>query len=172
MRDYYEGERPTTAVERAVAAPPWRIWPLITDLDVPARFSVEYQGGAWLDGATGPAVGARFRGHNRNEMMGDWYTTCQVIECRPPERYAWVVGDIDEPNATWRFTLVADGGGTSLRFETVLGPGRSGLTAAIRARPDKRDALIAWRLRDLQGNMRAVVDGIAALAGEPSPAGP
>jgi uncharacterized protein YndB with AHSA1/START domain len=164
VRDYYMGRRPTTAVERTVAAPAEAVWRLITDLDVPARFSGEYLGGEWLDGATGPAVGARFRGHNRNEFMGDWHTICHVIECEPPLLYAWAVDDVDRPGATWRFTLVPDGDRTTVRYETVLGPGRSGLTAAIRERPERREALIAFRLDDLRGNMRAVVDGIAELA--------
>lgn len=164
MRDYYDGERPTTSVERTVVAPADVLWSLITDPDVPARFSSEYQGGQWLDGATGPALGARFSGHNHNEFMGDWHTICHVIECEPPLRYAWAVDDVDEPGATWRFMLTPDGERTIIRYETVLGPGRSGLTAAIRERPERRDVLIAFRLDDLRGNMRAVVAGIAGLA--------
>jgi uncharacterized protein YndB with AHSA1/START domain len=170
VRDYYDGQRPTTAVERTVAASAEAIWRLITDPDLPARFSDEYRGGEWLDGATGPAPGARFRGHNRNEYMGDWHTICHVVECEPPLRYAWAVDDVEEPNATWRFTLTSQGDQTVVRFETVLGPGRSGLTAAIRNRPDRRDQLIAWRLEDLRRNMRAVVDGIADLAADPATA--
>jgi uncharacterized protein YndB with AHSA1/START domain len=163
-RDYYDGERPSTAVERTIASSPRDLWGLITDLDLPARFSTEYQGGEWLDGAVGPVVGARFRGRNRNDVMGDWDTICHVVECDPPSRYAWAVDDVDEPNATWRFVVTPDGEHSVVRFEVVLGPGRSGLTWAFRRHPGQRDALIAWRLEDLRGNMQAVVDGIANIA--------
>ena len=128
MRDHYGGQRPSTTVERSVAAPAERLWALVTDPDLPARFSEELQEGRWLDGASGPAVGARFRGRNRNDVMGEWHTTCHVIECEPPRRYAWAVDDVDAPNATWRFVLTPDGDRTTLRYEVVLGPGRSGLT--------------------------------------------
>ena len=33
---------------------------------------------AWIDGAAGPAVGARFKGHNRKGRTR-WPTTCEVI---------------------------------------------------------------------------------------------
>ncbi len=163
-RDAYDGQRPSTAVERLIAAEPRHVWPLITDIDVPARFSSEYRGGEWLDGARGPRVGARFRGHNRNDYMGAWHTTSQVIECDEPSRYAWVVSDPDRPNSTWRFLVTQSKAGTRIRFEVVLGPGPSGLTAVIGERPHERDALIGWRLRDLRRNMQTVVDGIAGLA--------
>jgi uncharacterized protein YndB with AHSA1/START domain len=164
MRDWYEGRRPTTSVERVIAAPAGRLWPLFTDPDLPARFSHEYQGGHWIDGADGPAVGARFVGRNHRRSLGTWETVCHVIECQPPTRYAWAVADPDAPNAVWRFEAEPAAGGTTLRYTVVLGPGRSGLTWAIRQQPERRDELIAMRLDDLRRNMTAVVDGIAQLA--------
>lgn len=163
MRDWYDGQRPATSAERVVAAPPERLWALLTDPDLPARFSHEYQGGHWIDGADGPAVGARFVGRNHRRSLGTWETVCHVIECEPPTRYAWAVGDPAVPNSTWRFEADRVDGGTVLRFTVVLGPGRSGLTWAIRQQPDRRDELIAFRLDDLHRNMTAVVTGIVEL---------
>ncbi len=38
----------------------------------------------WLDGATGPAVGASFRGHvKRNQKGPIYWTTCVVTESEP-----------------------------------------------------------------------------------------
>lgn len=167
MHDPYRGRRPTTAVERTIAAPAGRVWSLIADPDMPARFSAEYQGGRWLDGVHGPALGARFVGRNRNDVMGEWHTICHVIECDPPHRFAWAVNHVERPSATWRFTLTPEGQRVTLRFEAVLGPGPSGLTEAIRDHPQRRDAMIAWRLNDLRSNMQEVVDGVAALAEAP-----
>ena len=41
------------------------IWALVTDIDLPARFSGELQSVEWLDGATAVEVGNRFRGTTR-----------------------------------------------------------------------------------------------------------
>lgn len=46
-----------------MAAPPDKIWTLIADVRNTGRFSPETFEAEWLDGATGPALGARFRGH-------------------------------------------------------------------------------------------------------------
>jgi hypothetical protein len=164
MHDWYDGQRPTTSVEQVVAAAAATLWPLFTDPDLPARFSREYQGGHWIDGADGPALGARFVGRNRRRLLGTWETVCHVVECAPPHRYAWAVTDPATPNATWRFETEPTDGGTLLRFSVVLGPGRSGLTWAIRQAPERRDELITRRLEDLRRNMAAVVAGIAELA--------
>src|SRR5215472_6655008 len=61
---------PTTEAELMIDAPPAVVWPLVCVIGVPAEFSSEFQGGQWLDGATGPALGARFRGRNYHEAAG------------------------------------------------------------------------------------------------------
>jgi len=43
-----------------VAAPPERLYDLITDVTQMGRWSPECTGGKWLGGAAGPAAGARF----------------------------------------------------------------------------------------------------------------
>jgi uncharacterized protein YndB with AHSA1/START domain len=164
MEDWYDGHRPSASVQRLLDARPERLWPLFTDLEVPARFSREYRGGRWLDGADGPVPGARFVGRNQRRSMGTWETVCHVIECEPPYRFAWAVGDVERPNAVWRFEAEPTDGGTLLRYSVVLGPGPSGLTSAISRQPHRRAELIEWRLADLRRNMLAVIHGIAGLA--------
>ena len=48
---------PITEAELRIAAPPAMVWPLVCDIQTPAEFSSEFQGGQWLDGAAGPALG-------------------------------------------------------------------------------------------------------------------
>jgi hypothetical protein len=43
-------------------ATPDEIWPLVSDVTNTRRFAAETFDARWLDGATGPAVGVRFRG--------------------------------------------------------------------------------------------------------------
>src|SRR3954466_15495223 len=46
-----------------MAAPPEKVWDLVSDVTRIGEFSPETFDAEWLDGATGPAVGTRFRGH-------------------------------------------------------------------------------------------------------------
>ncbi len=130
---------PTAETTIEIEAPPDAVWALVTDLGVPAEFSDEFQGAEWLDGAGGASAGARFVGHNRHSGTGmEWSTESVVTECEPARVFAWAVGGTENPAATWRFELEPlDGGRLSrLRQWARLGPGPSGLTPAIEARPD------------------------------------
>jgi Polyketide cyclase / dehydrase and lipid transport len=157
-------ESPTARVEVHVAAPPAAVWPLVSDISVPARFSTELVGADWADGAGGPRVGARFVGRSHHDAIGDWQATCEVVACAPEQAFSWVVGDPAWPSARWGFELEAGAGGTWLRQWATLGPAPSGLTPAITAMPDKEERIVARRLAEHEANMRRCVEGIKALA--------
>ena len=65
-------------VSRVIAASPETLYDMVSDLPRMGEFSPENTGGMWINGATGPEVGAEFRGTNSH---GDkhWATTA-VIE--------------------------------------------------------------------------------------------
>lgn len=155
---------PTVEVETYVDAPPARVWDLVTDIELPARFSQEFQGANWLDDVAGPAVGARFAGRNRHEAVGEWETTSFVLACEPERVFEWAVSNADQPSASWRFELSPKGPGTRLKQWMRIGPARSGLSAAIDAMPDKEDRIIERRLEEHRKNMTATIEGIKALA--------
>ena len=155
---------PTTEVTIDVAAPTQAVWALVSDIELSARFSNEFLGAEWLDGASGPQVGAQFVGRNHHVAIGPWETTSTVTACDPPRTFEWTVGDLAEPAATWRFLLEPVGSGTRLTQWMRMGPGRSGINAAIDAMPDKESRILRRRLADLQANMQATLDGIKCLA--------
>jgi uncharacterized protein YndB with AHSA1/START domain len=155
---------PTVEVDVYVDAPPSRVWPLVSDIDLPSRFSEEFQGGGWLDDARGAAVGARFKGRNRHEAAGEWETTSIVVACDPERVFAWAVGDPDHPSATWRFELRPEGVGTRLTQHATLGPGPSGLSAVIERMPDREERIIERRLDEHRTNMLRTIEGIKTLA--------
>ncbi len=67
-----------------MAASADEIWNLVADVRNTGKFSPEVIEAEWLDGATGPALGARFRGHvRRNEIGPVYWTTCRVTACSP-----------------------------------------------------------------------------------------
>ncbi len=155
-------DRPSHSVEVVIDAPPAAVWAVATDLTRFGEWSPENRGGHWVDGATGPALGARFRGVQEHPAIGQWETTSTVVECEPERCFAWTVGDPANGAATWRFDLAGEGGGTRVRFSAVMGPGPSGTTMAIDRMPDKEERIVERRLQEWDRGMRAVLDGIAA----------
>ena len=155
---YAEG--PTVEVEVRIEAPPERVWPLVRDIATPVRFSEELQEVRWLDDDR-----TRFAGRNRHAAVGEWETTCVVVDDEPERAFGWAVGDPANPSASWRFTLEpADGArATVLRQWMRMGPAPSGLTPAIEAMPDKEERIVARRLDEHRANMQRTVEGIKAL---------
>ena len=148
-------------VEVDIDAPPSAVWPHISDIELPARFSDEFQGAEWISAE--PAVGATFLGRNRNERMGDWEVTCHIVGYEHERVFAWNSVDPDQPAAQWRFELIPLAGATRLRFDMVLGPGPSGLTSLIDTMPDKEQKIITNRQLSQTANMRRCVEGIRDL---------
>ncbi|WP_197377352.1 SRPBCC family protein [Mycolicibacterium baixiangningiae] len=100
------------SVSVTMKAPAEQIWNLVADVRNTGRFSPEVMEAEWLDGAAGPAVGARFRGHvRRNEIGPVYWTTCRVTACEPGREFGFEVllGDRAVNNWHYRFTPV-DGG--------------------------------------------------------------
>lgn len=96
-----------------VGAPPEEIWVLLSDVANMGRFSPETDRAEWLDGATGPEVGARFRGHNQRGFLKYW-TKCTVVAAEPGREFAFVVGTAEKPMTRWTFRLEPSGVGTDV----------------------------------------------------------
>ena len=100
-----------------MAAPADRIWDLVSDVTRVGEFSPETFEAEWLGGASGPAIGARFRGHVRRNGRGPVYwTVCTVTACDPGREFGFAVGG---PGGrivnTWAYRLApGPGGGTDV----------------------------------------------------------
>ncbi len=157
-------DNPVAQVEVRVAARPEQVWALVTDINLPADYSTEFQGAEWTDDASGPSLGARFVGNNQHPAIGAWQSTSVVVSYDPGRAFGWDVQGSGGVAASWRFEMEPDGEGTRLRQWARMGPAPSGLTAAIEARPDKEERIVANRLAEWQRNMQATVEGIKARA--------
>jgi ligand-binding SRPBCC domain-containing protein len=94
-------------------APPAKVWALVSDVTRIGEFSPETFEAAWTHGATGPAVGARFKGHvKRNGVGPTYWSPCQVTACVPHELFEFAVGTDDVTVNNWGYRLQADGDGT------------------------------------------------------------
>jgi len=96
-------------------APPERIWELVSDVTKIGKYSPETFEAEWLDGASGPAVGAKFRGHvRRNGKFPIYWTTCTVLASKPGQEFGFGVGPADKPLNVWRYRLEPSGDGTDV----------------------------------------------------------
>jgi hypothetical protein len=110
-----------------MAAPAQEIWDLVSDVTRIGLYSPETFEAEWLDGATGPFVGARFRGHvKRNGKGPTYWTKCVVIASDPGKEFAFTVdGPKGKAVNTWRYQLTPVGdsaGGTDVTESFQLAP--------------------------------------------------
>ncbi|PRZ40795.1 polyketide cyclase/dehydrase/lipid transport protein [Antricoccus suffuscus] len=161
-------DTPTVEVDIVIDASPERVYDIVSDINLPAQFSTEFQGATWLDGASGPTRGARFEGRNAHKAIGEWTTTCIVTAADSGREFSYAVSDVDSPSARWWFFIEQADGGTKLRHKMQIGPGESGLSPAIKAMPDKEERIIERRLQEHETNMRLTLEGVKALAERPA----
>lgn len=96
------------AVSLRIAAPADAIYGIVSDVTGMGRLSPECTGGRWLGDATGPAVGARFKGTNKRGLAR-WSTTNTVVAADPGREFAF---ETKQSGMRWRYHLVPDGDGT------------------------------------------------------------
>ena len=95
-----------------INAPPDQVFPLIAEVTRMGEWSPECRRCKWLDGATGPAVSARFRGHNKRGWLR-WGMTCVVTELQPGRVFAFETRPPGgRVQSLWRFQLEPIDGGT------------------------------------------------------------
>jgi uncharacterized protein YndB with AHSA1/START domain len=143
------------AVTVHMAAPPERIWELVSDVTKIGSYSPETFEAEWLDGATGPEVGARFRGHvKRNGKGPTYWTPCTVLASVPGREFRFGVGSGARPINVWGYRLEPSGDGTDVTESFELAD-----TAMIRL----YWALLGWaRGRTNRNGMRTTLERIKA----------
>ena len=141
-----------------VEAPAEVVWGLVSDLTRMGEWSPENTGGKWLGGATGPAVGARFKGSNRKGQLR-WSTVSTIVESDEPNVLTWDVAVGPLPVARWSFRIEPDGYGRSKVTETWTDE-RAGWSAKL------TDTILRSgpRAPHNQKNMRVTLERLKAAA--------
>lgn len=102
--------REPVSVTEHIEAAPEVVYAFVSDLPRMGAWSPENTGGRWLGAATGPVVGARFKGTNRNGARR-WSTTCTVVEATPGESFAFDVKAGGLAVARWSYRITPSGAG-------------------------------------------------------------
>src|SRR5688500_5912157 len=97
-------------VTEDISAAPDRVYGLITDVTNMGRWSPECHRCEWVGGATGPAVGARFKGSNKRGLMR-WTTECTVVIADAPTHFAW---EVKQSRMRWGYRFEPSGSGTKV----------------------------------------------------------
>ncbi|POM27291.1 Polyketide cyclase / dehydrase and lipid transport [Actinomadura rubteroloni] len=98
-------KKPIAVGRVAIDAPAADVYRIISDPPVMITFAEEAYRAHWLDGATGAAVGARFRGHNRKGRRR-WYTNCTITEAVRDRRFAYRVDTAFRlPISRWEYDI-------------------------------------------------------------------
>ena len=135
MPDGNENAR-EVSVSRTIDAAPDRLWAMISDVTRVGEWSPETTSCAWQRGATGPAVGARFVGTNRNGRR-TWSTTCTVVEAEPGRSFVFDVTAGPFNVSRWAYRITPNGDTSNVtetwtdrrnRLVTLLGKPLSGVS--------------------------------------------
>lgn len=112
------------AVTVSMAAPPQQVWELVSDVRNTGRFSPETFEAEWLGGATGPELGAKFRGHvRRNDIGPVYWTTCRVTACDPGREFGFEVLIGDRPVNNWHYRFEPTATGTDVTESFFMNEG-------------------------------------------------
>ena len=95
-----------------IDAPPEKVYDLVADVTRTPEFSPEVRRCTWLDGATGPAVGARFEVVNKAGRGPAWKNRPLVIVADRGREFAFSRTEKAAGTLVWRYRFEPVGDGT------------------------------------------------------------
>lgn len=103
-----------------VRAAPETLYALVSDVRRMGEWSPECRGCDWIGGASGPAVGAQFKGKNRRALVR-WSTMLRVVTADEGQEFAFVTiqRGHDETKWTYRFEPHPEGSTVIESFEMM-----------------------------------------------------
>src|SRR5262249_9937090 len=141
-----------------IQAPPEKVYDMITDVTRMGEWSPETVRAEWVGGATGPAVGARFKGHNKLGLAR-WSTTPTVKVADPGKEFTFETGKPGKEATRWTYRFMPKDGGTELTesFEAL----RYGAFMKLTAKPEKRAAKLTSDIQQTLERIKRAAEGTA-----------
>ena len=142
-----------------VQAPPEKVYDMVTDVTRMGEWSPECQKAEWIGGATGPAPGARFKGHNKLNWLIRWSTTPTVKVADPGREFSFETGKPGNEDTRWTYRFAPKDGGTELTesFESL----RYGAFMKMAAKPAKRTAKLTADIQQTLERIKQAAEGSA-----------
>jgi hypothetical protein len=142
-------------------ARPGDVYAVVSDVTRTPELSPEILECTWLDGATGPAVGARFKARNKVPNRPAWHNKPVVTVVDPGREFAFARTEAFAGTVEWRYRFEPDGDGTlvteSYTVTKNLSPVGWFIIGVLFARKDRRADLRAGMKETLQ-RLRATVE--------------
>ena len=138
-----------------ISASPEVVFALVSDLERMGEFSPENTGGEWVRGATGPNVGARFKGTNARGGH-NWSTIATVATYLVPTEFAFEVSAGPFKVARWSYAIAATHDGCRVTETSVDRRGR--LLKMFERGGDDRAAFTAESIEHTLANIKATCE--------------
>lgn len=156
--------------QTVVNAPPEVVYGLVADMPRMGEWSPECQQVQWTGGATGPAVGATFIGHNRGgpKKIVRWSRRGRVLAATYGQEFAFVTVEGGRESTVWRYRFEPTDGGTRVTesYEVRSLP----LWARVIDVPTNRHRELKEAMGHTLGRLKAVAETASDVAPGPRPA--
>jgi Polyketide cyclase / dehydrase and lipid transport len=157
----------TDTEELVIGATAERIYDMVADLARMGEWSPECQRVEWEDGATGPAEGAKFVGHNRGgpRQLMRWSRHGRVLVADRGREFTFVTEEGGRESTMWRYRFEPVEGGTRVTeaYEVKWIP----TWARILDVPTNRHLELQVAMRQTLERLRAAAETATDTAGQP-----
>jgi uncharacterized protein YndB with AHSA1/START domain len=142
-----------------IQASPEKVYAMLTDVTRMGQWSPECVKAEWVGGATGPAVGARFKGHNKLNWLVRWSSTPTVKVADPGKEFTFETGKPGKEQTRWTYRFAPKDGGTELTesFEALTYSAFQKLTA----NPEKRTEKLVTDIQQTLERIKLAAEGSA-----------
>lgn len=150
-----------------VSASPDAVYALVADVERMGEWSPECRRCEWIDGATGPAVGAWFKGSNRRGLAR-WSNRLRVLTATPGREFSFVTQHRGRDMTRWTYRFEPNATGTTVieTFELL-----SDMPWYFRV-ADRLLMGVKDRKADLETNMGQTLQHLKDHLDNPDPVGP
>lgn len=152
-----------------IDAPADRIYDMVADMPRMGEWSNECARVEWIEGATGPAAGARFVGHNATGPRGviTWSRRGRVLVAERGREFAFATEEGGQEGVVWRYRFEPVDGGTRVTesYEVTRIPA----WARVLDIPTNRHGGLMKTMRHTLGRLKSAAEAATAPpAGAPA----